>query len=153
MATKSKTSTADTKAIVTPVNSKAAAVDATTETKTTVQKSVETKVAGPKAVTKTAEPAEKKTAAKKPATKEVTTTTKKTIKKADVAVTATYILQFGGKEVVASNILETVKKVWVEKFQGKLEEIKTIEIYIKPEENRAYFVINGLSNGGYFVEL
>ncbi|MDE7432046.1 MAG: hypothetical protein K2N34_09050, partial [Lachnospiraceae bacterium] len=24
---------------------------------------------------------------------------------------------------------------------------------IKPEENKAYFVVNGLSNGDYFVEI
>lgn len=156
MATKSKTNTADTKAIVTPANSKAAAVNATTETKATA-KSVANTESVDTTASKSVESAEKKTsakktAAKKPATKKATTA-KKTTKKETEVVNATYVLQFSGKEVVASDILETVKKVWVEKFQGKLEEIKTIEIYIKPEENRAYFVVNGLSNGDYFVEL
>lgn len=156
MASNSKPSTAAKKASTTPVEVKATAVNATTETKTTTKKPVEAK-ADVKAAAKPAEtaakkPVAKKPAAKKPATKKTTTTAKDTTKK-DVAVNATYILQFAGKEVVASNILETVKTIWVEKFQGKLEEIKTIEIYIKPEENRAYFVINGLSNGDYFVEL
>lgn len=92
----------------------------------------------------------KATTTKKAATK--TTTTKKTSKKA-VEPQVSYLLQFSGKEVNTANIYETVKTVWVEKFQGKLEDIKTIEIYIKPEENKAYFVINGESNGDYFVEL
>ena len=145
MATKSKTSTADSKANVTPATSKAAAVNATTETKATANSTVEAKAV---------EAPAKKAAAKKPATKKATTTAKKTTtKKEDAEINATYVLQFSGKEVVASDILETVKKVWVDKFQGKLEEIKTIEIYIKPEEHRAYFVVNGLSNGDYFVEL
>lgn len=145
MATKSKTSTADSKANVTPATSKAAAVNATTETKATANSTVEAKAV---------EAPAKKAAAKKPATKKATTTAKKTTTKKEAAViNATYVLQFSGKEVVASDILETVKKVWVDKFQGKLEEIKTIEIYIKPEEHRAYFVVNGLSNGDYFVEL
>ncbi|MDY2606461.1 MAG: DUF6465 family protein [Lachnospiraceae bacterium] len=145
MATKSKTSTADSKANVTPATSKAAAVNATTETKATANSTVEAKAV---------EAPAKKAAAKKPATKKATTTAKKTTAKKEAAeINATYVLQFSGKEVVASDILETVKKVWVDKFQGKLEEIKTIEIYIKPEEHRAYFVVNGLSNGDYFVEL
>ena len=145
MATKSKTSTADSKANVTPATSKADAVNDTTETKATANSTVEAKAV---------EAPAKKAAAKKPATKKATTTAKKTTAKKEAAeINATYVLQFSGKEVVASDILETVKKVWVDKFQGKLEEIKTIEIYIKPEEHRAYFVVNGLSNGDYFVEL
>ncbi len=145
MATKSKTSAAGSKANVTPATTKATAVNATTETKATANSTVEAKAV---------EAPAKKTAAKKPATKKATTTAKKTTAKKEAAViNATYVLQFSGKEVVASDILETVKKVWVDKFQGKLEEIKTIEIYIKPEEHRAYFVVNGLSNGDYFVEL
>ena len=31
--------------------------------------------------------------------------------------------------------------------------VYTIEIYLKPEEHKAYFVVNGESNGDYFVEL
>ncbi len=145
MATKSKTSAAGSKANVTPATTKATAVNATTETKATANSTVEAKAV---------EAPAKKAAAKKPTTKKATTTAKKTTaKKEAAAINATYVLQFSGKEVVASDILETVKKVWVDKFQGKLEEIKTIEIYIKPEEHRAYFVVNGLSNGDYFVEL
>ncbi len=145
MATKSKTSAAGSKANVTPATTKATAVNATTETKATANSTVEAKAV---------EAPAKKAAAKKPAIKKATTTAKKTTAKKEAAViNATYVLQFSGKEVVASDILETVKKVWVDKFQGKLEEIKTIEIYIKPEEHRAYFVVNGLSNGDYFVEL
>ena len=145
MATKSKTSAAGSKANVTPATTKATAVNATTETKSTANSTVEAKAV---------EAPAKKAAAKKPTTKKATSNAKKTTaNKEAAAINATYVLQFSGKEVVASDILETVKKVWVDKFQGKLEEIKTIEIYIKPEEHRAYFVVNGLSNGDYFVEL
>jgi Rieske Fe-S protein len=149
MATKSKTSAADSKANVTPATTKATAVNATTETKATANSTVEAKAVEAPAKKATA----KKPATKKPATKKATTAKKTTAKKEAAVINTTYVLQFSGKEVVASDILETVKKVWVDKFQGKLEEIKTIEIYIKPEEHRAYFVVNGLSNGDYFVEL
>lgn len=149
MATKSKTSAADSKANVTPATTKATAVNATTETKSTANSTVEAKAVEAPAKKASA----KKPATKKPATKKATTAKKTTAKKEAAVINTTYVLQFSGKEVVASDILETVKKVWVDKFQGKLEEIKTIEIYIKPEEHRAYFVVNGLSNGDYFVEL
>lgn len=82
----------------------------------------------------------KTTAAKK-------TTAKKTEVKTTVAV------QYAGKELFTDNLLDEVKKVWVEQFEGKLSEIKTIELYIKPEESKAYFVVNGLSNGNYFIYL
>lgn len=131
MATK-KACAPKTKAAAT-AETKVVAAEATAEKKATETKATE-KVAATKAEAK--KPAAKKTTAKK-----------------SVSIEAKTVLQYAGKDVVTSDILETVKKVWVEKFQGKLEEVKTIEIYVKPEENRAYFVINGLGNGDYFVEL
>lgn len=129
---------ATTKATKTEAETKAT-VASTTEAKATTKKATEAKATTKKATT-----------TKKAATK--TTTTKKTSKKA-VEPQVSYLLQFSGKEVNTANIYETVKTVWVERFQGKLEDIKTIEIYLKPEEHKAYFVVNGESNGDYFVEL
>src|SRR5574344_913250 len=149
MSSKTKTIAADTKANVTPVVAKAAAVDVTTETKASASKSVKekataTKTAATKTTTKKADT--KKTAAKK-------TTVKKTAKTATAEIKTNYVLQFQGKEIVAKDVLETVKNLWVDQFQGKVEEIKTIDIYFKPEENRAYFVINVLSNSNYYIDL
>lgn len=137
MATKATKTSAT--ATTTPVETKAN-VASTTEAKATTKKASATKKA-----------ADKETATTKVATKKASTTTKKTTKVVEPQVS--YLLQFSGKEVNTANVLETVKKIWVEKFQGKLEDIKTIELYFKPEESRAYFVVNGLSNGDYFVEL
>ena len=122
-----------------------------TSTKTTAKattdavetKAAETKTAAKKTTkTKTAET--KTTAAK--------TTTKRTTKKA-ATVNPTYILQFSGKELNTNDIYENVKNSWVEQTQGKAEDIKTVEIYLKPEESRAYYVVNGESNENYFVTL
>ena len=138
---------ATTKATKTEAETKATAAS-TTEAKATTKKAT-------KATTEAKATTKKATTTKKAATKTTatkTTTTKKTSKKA-VEPQVSYLLQFSGKEVNTANIYETVKTVWVEKFQGKLEDIKTIEIYIKPEENKAYFVVNGESNGDYFIEL
>lgn len=140
MATKSKASATTAKATTAPVETKATVAEAKVTTEKKDAKS-ETATAKKAATTK-------KTAAKK-----ATTATKETTSKKSVNIDAKTVVQYAGKEVVVSDVVETVKKLWVEKFQGKLEEIKTIEIYVKPEENKAYFVVNGLGNGDYFVGL
>lgn len=123
------------------------AVEANNEEVKAVKKETEKKPVAKKTTT-----AKKATTTKKTTETKTTTTAKKATNKA-VEVTPTYILQYSGKEVASNDILANVKTAWVEKFQGKLEEIKTIEIYVKPEEHKAYFVVNGLSNGDYFVEI
>lgn len=107
--------------------------------KTTAAKTTAIKKAAPKKATTT-------TAAKK-------TTTKKTTKKAAASIETKVAVQFSNREIFTDELLEQVKTVWVDKFEGKLEDIKTIELYIKPEERKAYFVVNGLANGNYFIEL
>lgn len=84
--------------------------------------------------------AEKKAPAKKPVAK-------KTVIKTNLNI------QFSGKEVSDADIVANVKKAWTSQFKGKLKDIKTIDIYVKPEEHRAYFVINGESTPDYFIEL
>ena len=130
------------------------AADTKTAAKATANETVDAKKEEVKTVkTETEKTATaKKATTKKTSETNTTTTAKKTAKKA-VEVTPSYILQFSGKEIAADDILANVKTAWVEKFQGKLDEINSIEIYVKPEEHRAYFVVNGLSNGDYFVEL
>ncbi len=138
-------SSLSTNAAETKVAAKATANEAVEANKEDVK--AEKKPAAKKTTT-----AKKATTTKKATEAKTTTTAKKTTKKA-VDVNPTYILQYSGKEIVANDILTNVKTAWVEKFQGKLEEIKSIEIYLKPEEHKAYFVVNGLSNGDYFVEI
>lgn len=55
------------------------------------------------------------------------------------------VLQYSGAEIEAS----TLANAAVAQFRAakKRARIKDIKIYIKPEENAAYFVINGTFNG------
>ena len=76
---------------------------------------------------------EKPAAEKKPATR-------RTVKK---EVNAEVYVQFLGKEVYAKDVLENVKKIWTEEMGKKEKDLKDVKIYIKPEENAAYYVING----------
>ena len=87
-----------------------------------------------KAATKTEEKAEaKKTPAKKTATK--TTAAKK-----EVAPVVT--VQFGGQEVSMDTVIANAKSAY-EAAGNKVSSIKDIQIYVKPEEYAAYYVING----------
>ena len=87
-------------------------------------------------------PAAKKAPAKKTATK--TTATKTAAKTTKTAKTATapketVKLQFGGDEYDFAEIKKAVEADYKGKVKGK---IKTVEIYIKPEDKAVYYVIN-----------
>lgn len=51
-------------------------------------------------------------------------------------------LQYMGKEINQNDIIEEVKKIWTEQLGKKASEMKTLAVYLKPEENTAYYVIN-----------
>lgn len=92
-----------------------------------------------------AEPAKaaaKAPAAKKPAAKK--TAAKKTSAKKDIKVKA--IVEYYGKQVEEKEIIASVKKAWT-KSGRKVGEIKSIDLYIKPEEGAVYYVINGVDTG------
>ena len=94
-----------------------------------VEKAVEKKAApAAKAVEKKAEPA-KKAAEKKeaPAAK----------------ISAEIILQFNGNDYTYDRLLQSAKDVW-QYDQGKnVADFKTAQIYVKPEDNKVYVVVNG----------
>ena len=82
---------------------------------------------------------EKPAAEKKPAT-EKKPAARRTVKK---EVNVEVYVQFLGKEVYAKDVLENVKKIWTEEMGKKEKDLRDVKIYIKPEENAAYYVING----------
>ena len=112
---------------------------------------------------------EVKEEAKKPARKSSTetkepakrTTTRKTAsaKKAEEgkaeemkeAVKETVTFQFGGKSYTPDDLLKSCRDVWKYDLDGKEEDIKSIELYVKPEENVTYYVINGDVNGSFSI--
>ncbi|KAI4449246.1 hypothetical protein C823_003775 [Eubacterium plexicaudatum ASF492] len=51
------------------------------------------------------------------------------------------LLQFGENEVSIAAISDKVKQNY--KNSGNTAELKDIKIYIKPEDNKAYYVVNG----------
>lgn len=77
----------------------------------------------------TVKAAAKKVARKAPA--------KKTAPKTDVYI------QFADREYTEDSVVKMVKEVWTKKMKKKIGDMKTLAIYIKPEEFAAYYVING----------
>ena len=108
----------------------------------------------PKAAEKTEEKAAVKTAAvkkaaeKKPAAKK--TAVKKTAEtKAEAQEPVSFvILQYAGREVQAEDWTRRAKEAWT--AAGKAEkEIKAIKLYVKPEENMVYYVVNEEMTGSF----
>ncbi len=84
---------------------------------------------------KTTVKAAKETAAKTTAAAKETVEKKTTLKK-------TVYLQYLGKEIDQQDIEEKVKSIWTETMGKKVSEMKSLTLYLKPEENKAYYVIN-----------
>ncbi|MBO5056759.1 MAG: hypothetical protein J6C64_10470 [Lachnospiraceae bacterium] len=107
----------------------------------------------PKAETKKAAP--KKAAAKKAPAKAAAAEKKAPVKKATAAkketVKEAVHFQFSGKSYTSEDLLKICKDVWKYDLNGKEEDFKSVELYVKPEENTTYYVINGNITGSFFI--
>ncbi len=125
-ATKVETTAATKETTVTPE------VPVAEEKKAPAKKTAATKKTTTKKV------AEKKPTEKKPAEKKTTTrTTKPKELKANV------VIQYRDAEVAESVLMDRFKATW--ESMGRTEkEIKDLTVYVKPEEYKAYFVVNSI---------
>ena len=90
-------------------------------------------------------PAKKAEAPKKAAPKTAAKTTK-TVKTAKETVSQNVYVQFDGKEVKTEELVEQVKAIWTGEGH-RASSIKSLEVYVKPEDAAAYYVINGKDTG------
>lgn len=110
------------------------------------KKAVET--AAPTVETK---PVEKKAAAKKTAAKKTTekkTAAKETAEKKPAAkktadVEKKVVIQANGSEAVAAELVEKAMAL------ADVKSVKKVDIYVKPEVNKVYYVINGDTFGDF----
>ena len=72
------------------------------------------------------------------------TTPKKSAAKKEIKVNA--VVEYYGQQMDEKTIIANVKKAWT-KSGRKVGEIKTMDLYIKPEESAVYYVINGIDTG------
>lgn len=51
-------------------------------------------------------------------------------------------VQFRGDTVDAKSLMDTAKEIW--KAEGnKVKDLHTVQLYLKPEEKKCYYVFNG----------
>ncbi len=101
-----------------------------------VAKEVVKETAAKKTTTKKAAAPKKPAAVKKPAEK------KSPAKAAKKEAEQEMILQFGGREIKEKDLYERIQQIWIEGYGKKAEELKSLKVYVKPEEFTAYYVIN-----------
>ncbi len=99
--------------------------------------------------------AEKKAAvkaeAKKPAVKKAASkpAAKKAVSKKEVKTEIT--LQFSGKAFSQDELTKIAKDVWKYDLKQKPADLTSIELYVKPEENVAYYVMNKEFTGSFYL--
>ncbi len=91
-----------------------------------------------KAATAAAAPVEetKPVAEKKPAAK-------KTTSKSASAIVTKVVIQANGSEVITDELVEKAKAA------ADVKNIKQVDVYVKPEVNKVYYVINGDTFGDF----
>ena len=60
-------------------------------------------------------------------------------------------LQFDGKSYTNDDLIKIAKDVWKYDLGNKPADFKTVDLYVKPEESRAYYVINGEITGSFGI--
>ena len=123
-----------------------------TETKTAVKEAEKAPVA--KAEVKAPVKAEvKKPAAKKETAKKETAkkapAKKPAAKKAELK--SEISVQFGGKSYSQEDLLKIAKDVWKYDLKQKAADLTSIELYVKPEENMVYYVMNKETTGSFYI--
>ena len=100
-----------------------------------------------KKTTKTStEAAVKKTAAKTTTKKTTTTRTRKA-----AAEKETISIQFAGKDYTTEQLVKIDKDVWEFDLKKDPAEFKEVQLFVKPEEAKAYYVINGTESGSFEI--
>lgn len=152
-----KKAAADTKAAAAPVQAAEPAVKKAESVvkeadavKAVEKKAAETKKAVEKKAADTKKAVEKKAAdAKKTVTKKAasvkSTVTKKAELKSDLHI------QFSGKSYAQEELMKMAKDVWKYDLKQKAGDLASIELYVKPEENIVYYVMNKEFTGSFYI--
>ena len=105
-------------------------------------------------VKKADEPAVKETVKETAAAvkEEIKETAKETVKEVvKPEIEKSVVVEFGGRQVAAKNVLAQAEKAYAQTHPGTV--IKSIELYISPEQNAAYYVVNGEGSDDFRIEL
>ena len=118
-------------------------------------KEAEAKKAAPAAKAEKKAPAKKapakKAEVKKAAAPAAKTAEKKAPVKKAAKVEETVNFQFSGKSYTPDDLMKIFRDVWKYDMNGREEDIRNVELYVKPEEKTTYFVVNGSITGSFFI--
>lgn len=113
-----------------------------------VVKAEEKKAEAPAAAVKApAEPVKKETVKKAAAKK--TTVKKSTAKKTELKTSV--CVQFSGKSYSEEDLVKMARDVWKFDLKQKLADLVSVELYVKPEENIVYYVMNKDFAGNFYI--
>lgn len=60
-------------------------------------------------------------------------------------------VQFANQSLTQDDLVKIAKDVWEYDLNQKVSDMKTLELYVKPEERRAYYVINKEFTGSFGI--
>lgn len=90
--------------------------------------------------------------AAEPAVKVMEEAVKETVKtEVKAEIEKSVVVEFGGKKVIAKDILALAEQSYAKAHPETV--VKTIELYISPEQNAAYYVVNGEGSDEFRIEL
>ena len=74
---------------------------------------------------------------------------KKETKKAEFK--AALHVQFAGKSYAEEDLIKMAKDVWKYDLKQKAGDLVSVELYVKPEENMVYYVMNQDFTGSFYI--
>ncbi len=60
-------------------------------------------------------------------------------------------IQFAGKSYSQEDLMKMAKDVWKYDLKQKVGDLASVELYVKPEENKVYYVMNGEFTGDFSI--
>ena len=64
---------------------------------------------------------------------------------------STFYVEYYGKQIDQAVLIKEAKEIWT-KSGKKAADLKSLNLYIKPKENTAYYVFNDDESGSFVIE-
>lgn len=61
-------------------------------------------------------------------------------------------VEYQGQQTLMKDVLAKIKKEWTAEG-NKIKDIDTLDMYVKPEERKVYYVVNGEDETSGFINL
>lgn len=64
---------------------------------------------------------------------------------------STFYIEYYGKQIDEASLVKVAKSIWT-KSGKKAGDLKSLNLYVKPEENMAYYVFNDDETGSFSID-